>query len=115
MKNAKFDRLLSAIQNEQVDDKVVSQAGDRVWNSITEASPADLSTHKLRGCEDFQALIPEYLAQQLPEARALLFQDHIHACVECRHALNHAGARDSEPQAVWRPETKRRGFPVWRW
>ncbi len=115
MKNEKFDRLLSAIRNERVDDKVVSQAGDRVWNSITEASPADLSTHKLRGCEDFQALIPEYLAQQLPEARALLFQDHIHACVECRHALDHARARDSEPQAVWRPEAKRRGFPVWRW
>lgn len=117
MKNEKFDRLLSAIRNERVDDKVVSQAGDRVWNSITEASPADLSTHKLRGCEDFQALIPEYLAQQLPGARALLFQDHIRACVECRHALNHARARarDSEPRAVWRPEAKRRGFPVWRW
>ena len=68
MKNEKFDRLLSEIRNEQVDDQVVAQAGERVWKSIAGApSDADLSTHTLRSCEDFQALIPGYRGK---EARA---------------------------------------------
>jgi FecR protein/Protein of unknown function (DUF3352)/Putative zinc-finger len=113
MKNQKFDRLLSAIRNEQVDDKVVAQAGERVWKAIAGAPVGDLSTHKLRGCADFQALIPEYLGKQLPGPRALLFEDHIHACVACRHAL--ARARDGEVQTVWRPELKRPRLPFWRW
>ena len=29
MKNEQFDRLLSTIRNEQVDDQVVAQAGER--------------------------------------------------------------------------------------
>jgi FecR protein/Protein of unknown function (DUF3352) len=113
MKNQKFDRLLSEIQNQQVDSRVVAQAGERVWNSIAGSPAADLTTHKLRGCEDFQALIPEYLGRRLPEARTLLFADHVHACVACRHALDQA--RNGELQPVWRPEIKRPGFPVWRW
>ncbi len=51
MKNEKFDRLLSEIRNEQVDDQVVAQAGERVWKSIAGAAPsADLSAHTLRSC-----------------------------------------------------------------
>jgi hypothetical protein len=30
MKNEKFDRILSDIRNEQVDDQVVAKAGERV-------------------------------------------------------------------------------------
>ena len=47
MKNDKFDRLLSTIRNEHVDDKVVAQAGDRVWASLTGDSPASaLERHR---------------------------------------------------------------------
>jgi len=113
MKNEKFDRMLSEIRNERINDEVVTRAGERVWNSISGSPAADLSIHKLRGCEDFQALIPEYLGQQLPNARALLFQDHIHACVACRHALDRA--RAGALQVVWCPGTKRRSLPVLRW
>ena len=114
MKNEKFDRLLSEIRNEHVDDQVVAQAGERVWKSIAGAAPtADLSTHTLRSCEDFQALIPGYLGKQLAPARALLFEDHVHACVACRHALERA--RDGEPQKVWRLETKRPVRMAWGW
>jgi len=114
MKNEKFDHLLSAIRNEHVDDKVVAQAGERVRNSIAGASAtADLSTRTLRNCADFQALIPGYLGKQLAPARALLFDDHMHACVACRHALE--VAREGEPQKVWQMETKRSGSLAWRW
>ncbi len=34
MKNEEFDRLLSEIRNEPVDERVVAQAGERVWKSI---------------------------------------------------------------------------------
>ena len=48
--------LLSQIQNEQVDDRVVAQAGERVLKSIAGSpSDADLSTHTLRSCEDFRS------------------------------------------------------------
>jgi FecR-like protein/uncharacterized protein DUF3352/putative zinc finger protein len=114
MKNEKFDRLLSEIRNEQVDDKIVAQAGERVLKSIAGAAPSMyLSAHTLRTCEDFQALIPAYLGKQLAPARALLFEDHVHSCVACRHALERA--RDGEPQTVWRVETKRPRSMAWGW
>src|SRR5579863_6411484 len=103
MKNEKFDRLLSEIRNENVSEAVVAQAGKRVWNSIADenVAPTPLS---LRGCEDFQALIPSYLGKQLAPARLLLFEDHVHTCVVCRHALERT--REGDPQRVWRLESK---------
>jgi hypothetical protein len=111
MSDQKLDRLLSEIRNEHVDDQVVSQAGARVWSSISD-SPAELM-HRLRSCEDFQTLIPAYLDKNLPEPRRLLFEDHVHQCVTCRHAVEQA--RDGELQPVWQPKVASRGFPVWRW
>ncbi len=119
MKNEKFDRLLAEIRNEQVDDQVVAQAGERVWKSIAGASStADLSAHTLRGCEDFQALIPAYLERRYVEkrlapARVLLFEDHVHACVACRRALERA--RDGERQTIWRVEARRPRSGAWLW
>jgi hypothetical protein len=112
MKNEKFDHLLSTIRNENVSEKVIAEASDRVWKSIAEASPATAaSSHILRSCEDFQSLIPAYLSKQLAPARALLFEDHVHTCVACRHALEHA--KEGEQQQVWTP-TRSRSFG-WRW
>lgn len=111
MKGEKFDQLLSTIRNGEVPEAVVDRAAERVWKSI--ASEADPSPHSLHTCGDFQALIPGYLAKQLTPARALLFEDHVHACVACRHALDRK--RNGELQPVWRLETKRRTWPAWRW
>jgi hypothetical protein len=113
MSDHKFDRLLSEIRNEHVDDQTASHAGERVWNSITASPAADPSLHTLRNCEDFQTLIPAYLDKTLPSARRLLFEDHIHQCVACRHAVDQA--RSGELQPVWKLKTAPRGFPVWRW
>ena len=125
MTNDNFDRLLSTIRSEQVDDEVVAQAGERVWKSIAGTPAAELGAHTLRACEDFQALIPGFLSKQLAPARALLFDDHVHACVACRHALERA--RDGERLTTFRVETKRpnsitnshagsgAGSMAWRW
>ena len=114
MNNEKFDRLLSTIRSEKVDEKVVEQAGDRVWRAIRgESATSDLAAHTLRSCSDFRALIPGYLQKELSTPRALLFEDHMHACVACRHALERA--RDGEKQVTWKLETKSRGSRVWQW
>jgi len=114
MNHEKFDRLLSTIRNDSLDERQVTQAGDRVWKSIAEASPVTgVDPHTLRSCADFQSLIPAYLAKQLVAARALLFEDHMHSCVACRHALEHA--RDGERQQVWTLQKKRPSSLVWRW
>jgi hypothetical protein len=113
MKDQKFDRLLSEIRNEHVDDQVVSQAGERVWSSIAGSATAELNMHKLRSCEDFQTLIPAYFGGNLPEARRLLFEDHVHQCVACRHSVEQA--RKGELRPAWQPRMAPRGFSVWRW
>ena len=114
MNNEKFDRLLSTIRNENVDEQVVARASDRVWKSIAETTPAlTTSPHVLRTCKDFQSLVPDYVAKRLTPARALLFEDHVHACVACRHVLERA--RDGERQQVWKLETKRARASGWRW
>jgi FecR protein/Putative zinc-finger len=125
MSDHKFEQLLSEIRNEKVDDQVVSCAGDRVWGSITGSSAVELSTHRLRSCEDFQTLVPAYLDKKLPEARRLLFEDHVHQCVACRHAVEEA--RSGELNAAKRPsrrpawgivlqaQAESRRFPAWRW
>src|SRR3984885_9754510 len=110
----KFDRLLSEIRNEHVDDQVVSQAAERVWSSIA-GSPTDPpGIRTLRSCEDFQTLIPAYLDKNLPEARWLLLEDHLHQCVACRHAVQQV--RNVGLQPVWQPGWKAKpAFPVWQW
>ena len=113
MKNEQFDRLLSAIRNEHVDDETVAQAGEHVWNAIAGAPSVELNPRTLRTCEDFQALIPGFLSKQLAPARAMLFEDHVHACVACRHALERA--HEGEQQVVWRMETRKSGSMFWRW
>jgi len=54
MSDHKFDRFLSEIRSEKVDDRVVGEASDRVWNSISASPTAALSMHKLRSCGIFR-------------------------------------------------------------
>jgi ferric-dicitrate binding protein FerR (iron transport regulator) len=127
MSDHKFDQFISEIRNEHVNDGIVSEAGERVWASISGSSAAELSIHKLRSCEDFTAVVPAYLGKNLSEPRRLLFEDHVHQCVACRRAVEQA--RSGEAQPAWRPEVRSklrqqieiqaqvadRSFPVWQW
>jgi hypothetical protein len=81
-----LEQAIAEIRNEAIDPAVMEAAGRRV--------AARLEQHTaLRGCADFQTLIPEYRAGTLSAARALLIEDHIHECVTCRKALEAASGK----------------------
>ncbi|HTZ84774.1 MAG TPA: FecR domain-containing protein [Candidatus Acidoferrales bacterium] len=115
MTNEKFDRLLSSIRNEEVNNETVKQAGERVWAKMADGTAADAGARTLRSCEDFQALIPAYIENRLPAGRVMLVEDHIHACVACRHALERE--RTGAKQTTWRVEKKPRASrgSGWGW
>jgi ferric-dicitrate binding protein FerR (iron transport regulator) len=105
----RLEQALMEIRAGKVDDAVVEAAAARVWARVA-AEPlarrqgaraeeecsgdpingessltGESGTHShIRGCADFQALIPDYRSGKLPEARAALLQDHLHHCVACR-------------------------------
>ncbi|MGA2271018.1 MAG: FecR domain-containing protein [Bryobacteraceae bacterium] len=81
-----LEQAVSEICDETIDDAVIEAAAARVWARLAEAAPHKSADH-IRGCADFQSLIPEYRAGRLTEARALLLQDHLHQCVACRHVF----------------------------
>ena len=62
----------------------------RIGNELAPASDASSSVEQIRNCEDYRALIPDFIAGRLSQARALLLRDHTHECVACRNALNQA-------------------------
>ncbi len=114
MKNDKFDQLLSTVRNEHVDDKIVAAAGERAWSTLRgESAAPETSPHMLRECEDFQALIPAYLRKELGPARSMLFEDHLHACVACRHVLDRT--RNADQGSRKRAEHKSVNLAGWRW
>src|ERR1700729_552463 len=81
-----LEQAIAEIRDEPIDPAVMEAAARRVG--------ARLEQHTaLRGCADFQALIPEYRAGTLSGARALLLKDHTHECVACRKALEAASGK----------------------
>src|ERR1039458_1414686 len=78
-------------------------AAARVWARLLEASAAAHGASPLiRNCADFQALIPEFRAGRLPEARTMLLRDHLHQCVACRHIYEGKVVAMPAPQSVRR-------------
>lgn len=77
-----LERAVSEIREESPGDAVVEAAAARVWAKLS--AEAGAATEHIRGCADFQALIPAYRAGTLDEAKKLLLQDHLHQCVACR-------------------------------
>ena len=100
----KLDEIIADVRGESVAEPTVAQAAHRVWARVREhlnspAMPTAPDVEKIRGCADFQALLPAYLGGNLSAARSLLLEDHLHGCVACRHALEEArlGARPAAP------------------
>ncbi len=89
-----LDKVTAEIRNEQIDPQAESAAADRVWARVSAASgetklqTASPAVERIEGCNDFQSLMPAYVAGELSEARSLLLVDHTHECILCRKAMN---------------------------
>ena len=79
-----LEQAMAEIRNDAVDPAVVEAAAARVWARLSEAAAQASPVEHIRSCSDFQALMPEYRAGTLTDARALLLKDHLHECVACR-------------------------------
>lgn len=111
-----LEKAAAEIRGEQVERSVIDAAAARVWERISaprekQTGPAPI---RIRGCADFQALIPSYLDRTLPEARKLLLEDHTRECVACRHAVE--AARSGDVQSIGpRPARRAPMRPEWKW
>ena len=110
-----LERAVVEICDEPIDDAVVEAAGARVWARIAEAAECDgpvlvpeLAPH-IRSCADFQALIPDYRAGRLTDARAMLLKDHLHQCVACRRVY------EGKVTPIARPAAPARRSHAVRW
>jgi hypothetical protein len=117
-----LDRVAAGIRSEEMDAATVKSAAERVWARIStetvDALPDVEPAGEIRGCADFQSLIPAYLKKELSEARSLLLQDHTRECIPCRKALKAARDGQAKPaSAVAEPVRKlaRTQTPVWKW
>jgi hypothetical protein len=81
--DAALEQAVSEIRDDNPDQTVIDAAAARVWARIADAA-AEVKAGSIHNCADFQALIPDYRAGRLSEARAMLVKDHINACVPCR-------------------------------
>ncbi len=97
--DALLERAASQIRDSRPADAQVREAAHRVWEQLSgdgaQAAASAAQVVEIHGCEDYQALIPAYLAGVLPEARKLLLEDHTGECVPCRRALK--SAREGRP------------------
>jgi hypothetical protein len=119
-KSETLDRAVEAVRLDAPDPEAVEASARRVWERLAaEAAPAlaDASAEpeRIRGCADVQALIPAWLEERLPMARAKLVADHTRNCVPCRRALLEARARrDAASHApAEQAGTGRRNVATW--
>jgi hypothetical protein len=122
-----LDNALAGIRRERADASLVDEAATRVWARVAQASANAEDTQAvasttavgdhIRGCADYQSLIPAYLRGGLTPARRLLLEDHTHECVPCRKTLREArtGGRAVATRAVRKPARSMWTMtPAWR-
>jgi len=113
-----LERAVTEIRSDVVDPEVMEAAAARVWARLAEAAacepPAAMAAEHIRGCADFQALLPEFRAGRLPQARALLVEDHLHQCVACRRVYEGKVVAMPAPAAPMAAGSARsRQFVLW--
>ena len=76
-----LDRAAGQVRAAQPDPAVVEAAAGRVWERLSGAGAAAASTAaevtEIHSCDDYQALIPAYVAGSLTEAEMLQITDEL--------------------------------------
>lgn len=119
-----LDQAVDQIVHEPIDPARVELAASRVWERLSQgvpaasaapsaASAATAEPVSLRGCDDFQALIPAYAKGELSPARAMLLEDHARGCVPCRRALREAREGKTTETRPAAAQASARGRTVW--
>jgi hypothetical protein len=107
-----LDRTLDEIRNERPERAVEQAAADRVWQRLSrelDSERVELTrARRIESCDDFQSMLPDYLAGRLSRSRHLLLEDHLGECVPCRRALK-------ERRAARRPSALPRQVPSRSW
>jgi hypothetical protein len=96
-----LDEAIAAVREDEPPAAAAEAAAARVWARVAqEAGLAQGPVLAIRGCADVQALLPEHRRGELRGPRALLVEDHLRECANCRAAL-----RGGPRLAVlpWRP------------
>jgi hypothetical protein len=105
-----LDQVINDIANETIPEDRIEQAAARVRAKLFPQARG--AGERLRGCADYQTLIPSYLNRTLPAGRSLLLQDHTRECPACRRALDEA--RGGNIRTLARPVTPPlRVLPKW--
>ena len=118
--DAIMDDVMRDIRDEQIDPSIISQSATRVWAQVSRQAAENSSsvnsyleglntmnssnnTEQIRGCDDFQSLIPAYLDGKLSTARTLLLEDHSNECLPCRKELKEQRAYAAAKSATYAP------------
>jgi len=111
---ARLEEAVAQVRADQPGMEAIQAAGERVWQRLTEEVTAGAhAVNSIRGCEDVRSLLPHYLTGQLPAARAMLVEAHLHECVVCRQQAE-TGKRRST-LVPWRHELPRVTNDRFRW
>ncbi len=80
---------LEQIRRTELSEEESTEMANRVWERLESrdgtAQAAEVGT--IQGCDDYQALIPAFVAGDLAPSRTLLLEEHTRHCVPCRRAL----------------------------
>ncbi len=116
-----LEQAAAQIRESSPEKQQVEEAAARVWSRLTsdgaQVAAVAAEVEEIRGCDDYQALIPAYLSGALPEARRMLLEDHSRECVPCRRALKEAREGKPVSTSTSRPRkgAKVVAFPYMKW
>lgn len=113
-----LDQAAAQIRAAQPAETQVQRAAARVWERLERDTPRvaveAAEVGEIRGCADYQALLPAFLAGELPEARRILVDDHTRSCVPCRKALKTLRAGEPAWGAASMPQPRPAARPLTR-
>jgi FecR protein/Putative zinc-finger len=109
-----LNQAIASVRSELPDQQTMDNAGERVWQHLSQEAANAPQVESIRGCNDVKRLLLQYSAGKLAPARALLVEAHLHECVDCRREAE-TGKRERIIPMPWKqelPQVRNTGF---RW